>query len=251
MSWGALPGQLCRFADVLKRERATKPTAEFIFAGSGHFLSEWKQYCRLSAQRLPIPQPRNQGLHPVGCEIQDSYLSFKFEAARDDERPQLADFQVQVRGLLLVNDILFELQDHWRIDSEGAVQNREGEPTQGLTMGRESHPAFHFQRGGHAQEEFASRDGFVPGAHIGVDGNDWKALMQYPGPRIATLPLDPILAVDFCIAQHDGVLWKRLRNVPEYFNIVKEAQSRLWKPFLEGLSERGGRQEWLGPLVVV
>ena len=75
--------------------------------------------------------------------------------------------------------------------------------------------------------------------------------MQYPGPRIASLPLDPILAIDYCIAQNDGSLWKRLRNVPEYFTVIEGSQERLWKPFLNGLSVRATRRRWLGPLIIV
>ena len=207
MSWAALPGQLWRFADILKREMETKPTADYIFAGRGRFLWEWNEHFRLSAQRLPIPHPRNQGLHPVGCEIQDCFLSFRFEAGRDNGQPQLSDFQVQVVGALIGDNCLLELEDHWRIDSEGTVQGSNVDQSDGARGGRESHPAFHFQRGGHAQDKFASIDGFIPSARASVDGTDWKALMQYPGPRIAALPLDPILAVDFlyCAAQWSAV----------------------------------------------
>lgn len=251
MSWGEMPGQLERFAAVLRREGATRTTADFIDTQIGRFTSEWKAKRTITAQRMPLPLPRNQGLHPVGCELQDCFVSFTYEASDDDGPPRRADFQVQVAGLLLAGDGLVELEDHWRIDTDvyAAPAEAGGDPEgQGS---REPHPIFHFQRGGHAQDAFAAQDGFVPGAQTNLGAGTWRGLLQYSGPRIASLPFDPILAIDFCIAQNDGPLWKRLRNVPEYHAIIEELQDRLWRPFLEALAVRQARRRWLGPLVVV
>ena len=101
------------------------------------------------------------------------------------------------------------------------------------------------------RDAFAAEPEFVPSMHTHLGEGLWKSLMQYPGPRIASLPLDPILAIDYCIAQNDGSLWKRLRNVPEYFTVIEGSQERLWKPFLNGLSVRATRRRWLGPLIIV
>jgi hypothetical protein len=241
VSWGELPGQLERFAALLRRESETRPTAEFIVTQAGRFTAEWHSSRRVSADRMPLPLPRNQGLHPVGCTLQECSLNFRFEVAQDGE-PTRAEFQVVTEGLLDVDEALIELQDHWRIDSEPADRPAEG---------REPHPSFHFQRGGRLQDDFCAQPGFVPSRGTPLGSGDWRCLMQYPGPRIASLPFDPILAIDFCVAQNDGPLWKRLRNVPEYYTIIEEAQTRLWKPFLEGLSDRAARQRWLGPLAAV
>ena len=115
--------------------------------------------------------------------------------------------------------------------------------------GREPHPRFHFQRGGHAQDAFAAQQGFVPSQGTALAQGDWRALMQYPGPRIPSLPFDPILAIDFCIAQNDGPLWKQLRALPEYRGLVEASQIELWKPFIERLNDPAGRRDWLGPVV--
>lgn len=238
-AWTEVPGQLARFAAVLRGQNETRPTADHLLSQAGKFEADWKASRTITALGVPLPLPRDQGVHPVGSEIQACYLSIRFRAAPDSDDPVQADFQVKVEGLLLVGNALIELEDHWRIDTD--IHAKDGE-------GREPHPCFHFQRGGRAQDAFATADGFVPSTQTDLGEGDWKGLMQYPGPRIASLPFDPILALDFCIAQNDGPLWRRLRDTPEYFTVVEEVQERLWKPFCESLSSQAGRRQWLGAL---
>jgi hypothetical protein len=69
-------------------------------------------------------------------------------------------------------------------------------------------------------------DGFVPADRTDLGAGTWRTLMQYTGPRIASLPFDPLLAIDFCPAQNNGVVWRRLRNMPEYSSIIEDAQRR-------------------------
>lgn len=246
-AWAEVPGQLGRFASVLRRQNETRPTADYLLSQSGKFEADWNASRTLTALGIPLPLPRDQGIHPVGSEIQACYLNARFKAAPVSDEPIEAEFQVKVEGLLLAGDAMIELEDHWRIDTD--VHATAG--GKGNSEGREPHPCFHFQRGGHAQDEFAAAHGFIPGAHTNLGDGPWKALMQYPGPRIASLPFDPILALDFCIAQNDGPLWRRLRDIPEYFTVVEEAQERLWRPFCDTLSTRDGRRRWLGGLAVV
>jgi hypothetical protein len=75
-------------------------------------------------------------------------------------------------------------------------------------------------------------------------------LLQSPGPRIPLLPMCPILAIDFAIGQHDGLVWRRLRGVPEYLRIVQNAQMRLWAPFFDALSSPDTRRRWVGPFLI-
>ncbi len=188
----------------------------------------------------------------MGCQIQDCYLSFLFEVDEARERPRIADFQVRVDGLLQVAGSLVELQDHWRVDAEEeAPPQRDQRGRLRVAEGREPHPSFHFQRGGHAQDAFAAQHGFFPAGYPSYENGPLKGLMQYPGPRIPILPFDPTLAIDFCIAQNDGLIWRRLREIPEYFNIVEIAHKRMWQPFLESPSDRAARRKWLGPVIVV
>ena len=246
----ALPRDIQLLAGPLRRERASRRTGEFLVGEAGRFVAEWKRSRCITAQRVPMPLPRNQGVHPVGSEIQTCFLSFRFQCSGNEAVPSIAEYQVQVQGNLIVGGALLELEDHWRIDSDGYASS-DGEEGTEVASGREVHPLFHFQRGGHAQDRFAGSAGFVPGLHTKLCEGDWKGLMQCVSPRIPSMPLDPILAIDFCIAQHDGGLWRRLRNVPEYFGRIEAAQKRLWIPFLEGLDKWGGRRKWLGELIVV
>ncbi|HMG48842.1 MAG TPA: hypothetical protein VK614_15450 [Allosphingosinicella sp.] len=251
MSWAELPGELHRFADVVRREPATAATAEFLFGQSARFHQEWQGHKAITATRMPLPRPRDQGLHPVGCQIEASYLSFEYVAGEQGKPPKAADFQVRIDALLVAGDALIELQDHWRIDTEPARDQAAGGAAGQLTFeGREPHPFFHFQRGGRAQDSFARESGFFPSANTEIREGEWKALMQYPGPRIPSLPFDPLLAIDFCIAQNDGLVWRRLRSIPEYFSIVEDAQARLWTPFFNALAERTFRRKWLGPILL-
>lgn len=239
-------------AEVYRRFPETKRTAEFIRTQKSNFEKQWQDERLISARSLPLPRPRSQALHPVGCEISDCFLSFKFQLSTDEkpEKPlKYADFQVRIAGNLLTEDSIIQLEDHWRVDADVDYIEKKGSK-QSIKEAREPHPSFHFQRGGHAQDQFVEQDGFVPSVHTRLGAGDWKALMQYPGPRIPALPFDPILVIDFCLAQNDGPLWKRLRNNPEYLSLVKATQNELWKPFIEGLAAPAARKKWLGPLVL-
>ncbi|MEO5713852.1 MAG: hypothetical protein ABIT37_10235 [Luteolibacter sp.] len=242
-----LPGRLYKLEALLRPRAATRTTADFLKQQRGNFQSQWAGDKSIRAKGLPLPLPRGQGLHPTGCILGASSLSFHFRAGKDGDRPALAEFQVSISGLLEAGEATIELEDHWRIDAEGEPKVVAGQPAK---EGREPHPRFHFQRGGHAQDAFAAAQGFVPSANTPLGKGEWRALMQYPGPRIPSLPFDPILAIDFCIAQNDGPLWKQLRATPEYHHLIEVSQLELWKPFIARLNEPRGRRDWLGPVVV-
>ncbi|RYG89561.1 MAG: hypothetical protein EON59_01425 [Alphaproteobacteria bacterium] len=248
MSLGELPVRLQRLERTLRRFPETKRAAEFLRNQKSVFEEQWRKERLVKARSLPLPPPRNQALHPVGCEIRDCYLSFKFQLGDDDKPLVHADFQVRIVGDMVTDEATFELEDHWRIDADVDYAPKKGSGKV-ASEAREPHPSFHFQRGGHAQDEFVQKSGFVPSGNTVLGGGAWKALMQYPGPRMPTLPFDPILAIDFCIAQNDGPLWKRLRDTPEYRNLIKANQIELWKPFIEGLAVPTARKKWLGPTV--
>ena len=159
MSWGELPGQLERFASTLRVEPGTKPTFEYMATQAGRFRASWKSQRTIEARRVPIPLPRSQGLHPVGTELQSCFLNLRFVAPEGD-RPALCEFQVEVEGILEAGNSLVELQDHWRIDCEFGSSVAETSGLRDSGNGREPHPSYHFQRGGHAQDAFAAQDGF-------------------------------------------------------------------------------------------
>jgi hypothetical protein len=244
-----LPDELERLAMALRQEPATVTTADSIDTNLGRFRNQWATSLQVRGDAIPLPLPRNQGLHPTGCEPQAAFLDFQFEWKQDDALPWRAEYQVRVEGLLDAGGTLFELQDHWRLDTDMYAPCRKTTGKGGSNPSKEPHPLFHFQRGGHAQDAFAAAD-FLPGTPCTIEG-EWKGLMQSPGPRIPMLPLDPVLAIDFCMSQNDGLIWHRLRNVPEYLTVVEDAQVRFWSPFFESLQNSTFRRSWLGPSLLL
>jgi hypothetical protein len=249
MAWDRLPAELAAFAEQLHKERPTERTAEFIRTYAAKFDHDWRAAKTLKSEvdGAPIPPPRNQALHPTGCNVSEAYLQFEFhlgDIAEDAGNvfPQRADFQVRVLGTLDLPSSIVELEDHWRVDTH--LYAGAGEP-------REPHPYFHFQRGGHAQDRFAALDGFVPGRALPLrEAESWRGLLQSPSPRIPLPPMCPILAIDIAIGQHDVLVWRRLRALPEYLRIVQKAQLRLWTPFFEALASSKARKRWIGPLLI-
>lgn len=244
-----LPDELERLAEALRQEPATSETSSSIFTNLGRFQNDWASRQQLRCDALLLPVPRNQGLHPTGCELHSAFLDFQFEWRDGDLLPWRAEYQVRVEGLLDAGQAIFELQDHWRLDTDMYSPSRRQGDAGEANPSKEPHPLFHFQRGGHAQNDFAAA-GFLPGVPCAIQG-EWKGLLQSPGPRVPVLPLDPILAIDFCLSQNDGQIWRRLHNLPEYLTIVEDAQKRLWEPFFAALQEQSFRRAWFGPSLLI
>jgi hypothetical protein len=245
MSWNSLPDEIQAFAVQLMRlDEQTRPAGNVLISLHGAFDHQWRHRRTVSSDlAIPVPLPRDKGLHPRTCELSEAEIRFKFsmEGVADDAGiPNHAELQVRVVGCVMYENCIVDLEDHWRIDTH----NFAGTPN-------EPHPFIHFQRGGHAQEGWAGRTEFVPGPLLPNRGDgNWTSLLQTSGPRLAVPPLCPILAIDFVIAQHDGKLWRRLRDNPEYRALVEMAQERLWKPFFAGLATKAIQQKWLGPIVI-
>jgi hypothetical protein len=176
-------------------------------------------------------------------------LSFAFELGECDPGfPDLAVFQVRVESLYAIPSGTVDLQDHWRVDTDTFANPKRVRP-EGAKQSKEPHPYYHYQRGGHAQDEFAGQPNFVPGQDLPAT-QKWKALGQGPSPRIPVLPMCPILAIDFSIGEHNGLIWRRLRGEPEYANFIRLAQARLWEPFFAALADPKQRRFWLGPFLL-
>lgn len=251
MSWKSLPDELQRMGQLLQAFDSTKLTSEGLLEHYGRFETTWTANRRIEARDVALPLPRDKKLQPRDCDVESAYLSFAFENREDDLFPGVAEYQIRVKGWLATGDTLIELEDHWRVDTDIYALDPSGDPgKRRATEAKEPHPYYHFQRGGRAQDEFAGMPNFYPGPISDLDQRDWRGLLQCPGPRIPSLPMDPILAVDFCIGQHDGLVWWQLRDTPEYLKIVREAQERLWSPFLEAMADRAQRRKWLGPMAL-
>ncbi|MES3676972.1 hypothetical protein QC589_13525 [Halomonas elongata] len=246
MCWKFFDKDISEFSKALRTSQSTVKTADALSELSSYFNSTWRssQKVKTASRGVPIPPPKKKGLHPRGSDVEKAEINFFFELGdyfENDYMPYRSDFQVKVEGVLPLEDGFVFLEDHWRVDSH--IFQDDPPP-------REPHPYFHFQRGGHAQEDLAQGDNFVPGSSLDKVPGDWCALMQGPCPRIPFPPHCPILAIDFAIGQHNGDVWRRLRGTPEYREIVKKAQDRLWTPFFDGLANRDFREKWMGPVLL-
>jgi hypothetical protein len=239
------PGALSDLADALRRVEETRVTADRLKRDLPRIESAWRNRRVVEIKGLPIPVPRKKALHPVGSEVEACVFNMKFAPGTEGDLPSLSEFQVEVRGLFAAGQSLFELQDHWRIDTDTFALR------QGGSQHNEPHAFFHFQRGGYALDDFARQEAFLPGDVASLGDGCWKAIMLCPGPRIPALPFDPVLAIDFCISQNDGRVWRRLRNMPEYLQVVEASQVTYWLPFFESLASGAARQKWLGALTLV
>lgn len=233
-----------QLADVLDGFDATSETAHSLRMISGFAQAGWYANQRIScgAMGVQIPPPRNKAMHPRLSKAETAAIYFTFELGDIgvNSLPRQADFQVRVRGSLVGDVSLVELEDHWRVDSH-LFPNIED--------AREPHPYFHFQRGGHAQDAFVENQSYVPSPHMPVAPEGlWRGLMQSPGPRIPMAPHCPILAIDFAIGQHDGDVWHQLRSAAPYLTLIRRAQVRLWNPFFEALARPDVRSLWMGPV---
>lgn len=246
MSLDPLPDRLSKFANAMMSRPETEATASALIGSMQQYRASWLKNRTMKLVRIPLPLPRKKALHPVHMEIENCQFSMEFDCNANEEIVR-SDFQLKVTGYLDSGPGEFiELEDHWRVDTdENHVNKMKGKEAK---ESWEAHPQFHFQRGGHAQVEFARSQNFVPSKMTPLGSGSWRALMQTSSPRIPSLPFDPVLAIDFCIAQHDGRTWQASRRKPEYRVPVEHSQREIWHPFLMGLQEKDGRKQWLGPL---
>jgi hypothetical protein len=165
-------------------------------------------------------------------EETNGYVRFNNDSL---DRIRRADMQVRVSGTVTYGARTVSVEDHWRVDTHHFPQSS-----------ADPHPWIHYQRGGHAQDEFAAVAGFLPGVCLAESLFDpdvpLGGLMQSPAPRIATPPLDPICAIDFVLAQHRGSLWATLWSDVDYAGLITNAQSRLWEPWFAALNDRQQRR---------
>lgn len=249
MSWAGYVTDLVAFGEVLDRQPETQATADGLRTEAARFALAWSEEHSLVSSkpgiRLPIPR---RGHHPTECEVDEAWLTFAFQVEGDDSPlPRRADYQIRVVGSLLYPEgAALTVEDHWRVDTH----QYNIVPEAGLPAPNEPHALFHFQRGGYAFESFAAGVGYVPGRDLPVRGDGvWLASMHNDGPRVPHLPMCPIIAIDYVLGQHDGRVLRRLRESPEYGELVRSAQDRIWTPFLTSLSTRLGQKAWLGELI--
>lgn len=148
----------------------------------------------------------------------------------------LVDIDLDVGGVLddalddcftsLVLNVSIQTENHksicsWHFDRHitGGGEGEMDEP-------EEAHPLYHFQHGGHAMKGIA---------------NDLGKVLLLPAPRLPFPPMDAVLAIDFLLSNFAGKCWKELRNEHIYLRLLREAQRRHWKPYLERLASWWGQ----------
>jgi hypothetical protein len=248
---------LSHFAQTLDSLNDTAPLANALIAAMGSVRAtayqrftddRGRKYRSIRLPNLPIVPPASDHVRPTQTKIISATIHLVYECYEDiDKKTKMGDdhldrirkaeFQVCIEGTVAFGKRTVLVQDHWRMDTHHYVG-----------ASSEPHPQFHFQRGGHAQDEFSAPNGFVPGeclVNVSPAGLGLRALMQTSSPRIAAPPMDPISAIDFVISQHNGSTWRSLWAIPEYGILVRKAQDRLWQPYFTFLNDQTKRARLL------
>lgn len=62
-------------------------------------------------------------------------------------------------------------------------------------------------------------------------------VLLLPAPRISYPPMDIVLGIDFILSNFvEKKVYNELRCDPQYKSAVKNAQARLWKPYILSLA---------------
>jgi hypothetical protein len=121
-----------------------------------------------------------------------------------------ADVDFWMRGIHEPNaDDICDIQCAWHLDT-----HLYSEPSSSV------HPKHHFQFGGNR-----------------VDGvaDQVRGIWMPDTPRVMTLPLDGVLAIDFVLAHYAGKAWMRLHEDSEYLDLRHMAARRYWCPVAESI----------------
>ncbi|NRP19281.1 hypothetical protein LPJGGPFB_02536 [Ensifer adhaerens] len=230
---------LITLENILRRVPATIATADAISTVAGSIRRAARTMQRIVGQ-VPLPLPRRQGIRPSQAIMDSATMRFSFAGPPPDGKIEDVETEIQVciRGRLQLAIGSVALEDHWRIDTHADHKYS--------SQAKEGHPQFHFQRGGHAQDDFSSGPGFVPGPALKAADEGWRGLMQYPGPRVAIVPMCPTAAIDYVLSQHDGRLWRRLKSDPDYSNLINQCQNRMWSMYSQALLDANRREKILG-----
>jgi hypothetical protein len=86
------------------------------------------------------------------------------------------------------------------------------------------HPGYHIHYGGEAI--WGLEPNFNYGSHLLLET-----------PRLAHLPLDGVLAIDFVLSNYMPRTWHKLRDEePRYNDVVHESQKRCWYAYMMSMS---------------
>lgn len=88
------------------------------------------------------------------------------------------------------------------------------------------HPVYHLHYGGNRLDSTIQNEDHCYGDSLFLDS-----------PRLAHPPMDAILGVDFVLTNYvSQESFRTLREDNQYQNLVKAAQSRVWRPYIQALA---------------
>ena len=151
-------------------------------------------------QTLPANAPR-----PLVLRVSSEFVGICNDSSHDSFRSMAVNFEV-------VSDAGPE-QGYlsWHFDRH----------IDGANPSHELHPRYHFQHGGHRTK---------------ANARDLGHLLIMAPPRLPHPPMDALLAVDFALSHFSPLHWKALKQDQTYVNLIKDAQLRLWRPYMAALS---------------
>jgi hypothetical protein len=75
------------------------------------------------------------------------------------------------------------------------------------------------------------------GREMDVDNRNFGNLLLLDSPRVAHLPMEIILGVDFILSNFLPDKWNALRNDGEYVNLHRRYQKLFWRPYIHALAQ--------------
>lgn len=83
------------------------------------------------------------------------------------------------------------------------------------------HPCYHFHFGG---------------KNMGIDKRNFGDLLLFDSPRIAYMPMEIFLGIDFILSNYFPEQWSQLRQNGRYTNIYRHYQNLFWRPMMHSLA---------------
>lgn len=90
----------------------------------------------------------------------------------------------------------------------------------------EIHPGYHFHYGGRKMKDYT--------------GKNFGSSLILDMPRLMHYPMDFIIGLDFITSNFKPDLWRTLRKDAHYIKLIRNAQSRVMKPYFGALAHHFG-----------
>lgn len=172
--------------------------------------NEWSY----NIERLSIPLPVGIKAHPVGVYDAQAEINVSVKghcAPESDYHDPLIKLEAEivVTGRCKHKENVF---CSWHFDRH-ITEEDSAEP-------EAAHPRYHMHFGGRRMTKSVL---------------DFGAILLLPGPRLPHPPLDGILFIDFVLSNFAENKWRHARTQAPYQRLIRNAQTRLWKPYVRSL----------------